>query len=280
MVIVQRPWRVVEGWVLGFGEQPASERIAVFATAAVIWVLTLEAVRLASFGAFGSPRTIALGFGLLSLGTMWWALSVETARRASAVVASLLLVAYGGMFPDVSNHSWLTLYLLVFACLSDFSDSGDRVGYTALTRLSVASVLFYSGLHKVLLHEWRSGEIFLHMTSMSESVPVQVLQSLVEAAGFSDAPATARRISANTTWILEVALGVSLLCPGARRVGVWACVLFMCVVQASAGEYYFAALVGIALTVVCRDRALNWVVAFYVGALTIRTSVDVVSTLG
>lgn len=209
-------------------------------------------IEIVSLKANGAAIFDSSAFFLISA-VPWFAIVVLSGterygRIGSSLAFLSLLIGIVMTFPDVSNHSWLTLASLGVLSLLDGRSPSQRLHGALVARVQVAAVLFYSGLHKFASGLWFDGTMLGSTTRFSESGPIVLLERAFHAVGVASAPETALTFASNATWLGEVTTGLGLLIAPVAVPAMILAILMLIVIEVAAHEFIFGAVMLILLS--------------------------------
>jgi len=243
--------------------QAASTRMRAFET-----ILLLHLTARFATGSFpdaaatpGLRSILAVGMGLC------FALSFRPRLSPVAVASALclMLALLANTFPGTGNHFFLELWALLLLLLVGRSTPAEADLLQGALRWSIAIVLFYTGIQKMLYGTYLEAQYLTFEIALKpefESVfapliPAEELQRLrtivpgrVGSGPFrTDAPLLL--LASNLVYLFEIAAPVALLWWRSRRLAVIAVIVFTVAIQSGAREVYFGGLL------------VNWVLLFW-----------------
>lgn len=216
---------------------------------------------------------------LLVLGTEYWARAIRHGSDISAAyavdlaaatvfcVGGLALarwrrVAFAGLalshlflvwreFPVTGNHAYFEMLLCVVCALLDPHERRERRLLLQSVRWMVVSILFYSGVHKVLYGYYFRGQYLAYALWMETFRPV--LRLLLPSAEYERLVAYSRDVgqgpflvdaplfvaTSNGVYVAEMGLALLLLWRPTRIAGVLGAVTMLLAIEAAAREFFF-----------------------------------------
>ena len=231
-----------------------------------------------------TPPTWMLAQAILFTACFGLVLYWRTARASCACAALLLSVKLYLLFPDIANHDFLELLLVVALTTFDIYVEDDRDLLLRMVRWMTVIVLFYSGFQKVLYGTYFRGQYLAFLVASVEHF-ADFFQHVLPPGEFArltsyDAndPSVAVTgpymsssplflIIANGSWITEITLSFLLVLRNTRCFAVIAAACFLVLIELAAREVFFGALfMNLLLLFLHRDwnrRLLPAFAAFY-----------------
>jgi hypothetical protein len=216
---------------------------------------------------------------LLVLGTEYWARAIRhgtdlsVAYTADLAVATVCCavglalprwrrLAFAGLalshlylvwteFPVAGNHAYFELLLCAVCALLDPHERRERHLLLQSVRWMVISILFYSGVHKLLYGYYFRGQYLAYALWMDTFRPV--LRLLLPSGEFERLAAYSRDVgqgpylvdaplfvaASNGVYVAEIGLALLLLWRPTRILGVLGAVTLLLAIEAAAREFFF-----------------------------------------
>ena len=193
-------------------------------------------------------------------GTFLLCLGLTFVRRlaplALGIAICAMLVVLEASFPATSNHFFVELWLLVLFLVVGFDGEDEARVLLAATRISIAVLLFYTGVQKALYGTYFHGQYLLVEMAIKPTFAAvlgwtlpadelaRVLGQLPDRVGAGPFRTTAPLflLASNAVWLFEIAIPVLLLAPRTRRLAVVAVGAFVFAIQSGATEIFFGTL--------------------------------------
>jgi hypothetical protein len=188
-------------------------------------------------------------------------------RVGSTLSFLSLLAGVIATFPEVANHSWLTLTALAVLALVDGRSAEQRLNGALIARVQVATVLFYSGLHKLVSGIWFDGTMLRSMPKLSESIPITILERAFQVLGASSAADAAFTVASNVTWLSELITGLGMLFAPVASLAMWLAIFMLFVIELAAHEFIFGSVMLILVSMSFRTRWIRGLCLLAIGAL-------------
>ncbi len=199
------------------------------------------------------------------------------ALKCTRIACPLVLVSALSAFPDNANHVFLEFVLLAFLAFLDERDEREGVLLCAALRGTVAIVLVWSGLQKVIHGTYFDGQFLAYMAA-TKTWFTEVFQHVVPDAELHRLTAFNERLDgstwqpavgagpyrvdsvlfvalSNAVYVLEIAVGLLLLLPRTRAAAALAGIAMVVFIELGAREIVFGILIVNALALSLRGDA-------------------------
>lgn len=187
-------------------------------------------------------------------------LAATFVRRLAPIGVALglcvTLVVLHASFPMSSNHLFVEIWVLVLLLVVGFEREEESRVLLAALRISIAVLLFYTGVQKALYGTYFHGQFLLvemaikptFAQALGWTLPsdelARVLGQLPDRIGAgpfrTDAPLFL--VASNAVYLFELAIPALLLAQRTRRLAVVAVAIFVFAIQSGATEVFFATL--------------------------------------
>ena len=168
----------------------------------------------------------------------------------------VMLVALWGTFPMTSNHLFLELWTLLLLVVIGGHEEAEARVWVAAMRWSVAIMLFYTGVQKVLYGAYFSGQFLIvemilkpefsssigWMLSPEEWERLRLLIPNIVGVGPYKTSSLLLLLASNSVYLFEMSAPVLLLWERTRRAAVLVVFAFVVAIQGGAREVFFAGL--------------------------------------
>lgn len=211
------------------------------------------------YGAF-APSTVS------DAGQMWMSYAMTLCfamlfvkRLAPLAIGGafcVMLAALWGTFPMTSNHLFLELWTLLLLVVVGGQEKEEANVWVAVMRWSIAIMLFYSGVQKVLYGAYFSGQFLIvemilkpefsaaigWMLSPEEWERLRLMIPNNVGVGPYKTSSPLLLLATNSVYLFEMTAPVLLLWKRTRRAAVLIVFVFVVAIQGGAREAFFAGL--------------------------------------